>query len=67
MARTDAQKRATNKWRAEKMHRVALDFTLSDYDRVKAAADAAGLPVGTYCRRAIDKAIRGGLDPATEK
>jgi len=65
MARTDAQKRATNKWRAEKMHRVALDFTLSDYDRVKTAADAAGVPVGTFCRSAIWAAVGdgAGMDP----
>lgn len=67
MAITEAQKKASYKWRSEKVHRVALDFTLADYDRVKAAADAAGLPVGTYCRRAIDQTIRGGLDPAQKK
>lgn len=57
MSRTEAQKKAAHKWRAEKMHRVALDYTLSDYARVKQAADAAGLPVGTFCRGAIEKAI----------
>lgn len=53
MPRTEAQRRAANKWRAEKVHRVALDFTLADYDKVRAAADAEGLPVGTFCRRAV--------------
>lgn len=55
--RTEAQKRASNKWRAEKMHRVAIDYTLADYEVVKMAADAAGLPVGTFCREAIKEKI----------
>ena len=55
--RTEAQKRASNKWRAEKMHRVAIDYTLSDYEIVKAAAEVAGVPVGTFCREAIREKI----------
>lgn len=65
MAISEAQKKASYKWRAEKVHRVALDFTLSDYDRVKTAADAAGVPVGTFCRSAIWAAVGdgAGMDP----
>lgn len=61
MPKTEAQKRAINKWRAEKMHRIAIDCTLSDYDTISGAARSAGLPVGTFCRRAVMAAARDGL------
>lgn len=55
--RSEAQKRASNKWRATKMHRIAIDYTLADYEEVKQAAERAGLPVGTFCRQAIKEKI----------
>ena len=33
--------------------RVPLNFKLDDYARLKAAADTAGQPVGTYIKQAI--------------
>ena len=50
---TEAQRRANKKWRTEKMHRIAVDCTLADYETIKRAADAAGVPVGTFSRAAI--------------
>ena len=64
---SEAKKRADKKYRAARLHRVALDYTHADYDRVKAAADAAGVPVGTFCRAAIEKAINAGqAEPISE-
>ena len=65
MPRSEAKRRADNKWRAEKMHRIAIDCTLADYDRIAAAAGSAGIPVGTFCRRAIMAAADQG--PAENK
>ena len=61
MPKTEAQKRAINKWRNEKMHCIAIDCTLQDYDTIASAARSAGVPVGTFCRRAIMAAVRDGL------
>ena len=53
MPKSEAQARAEYKWRREKCHRIAIDCTLADYDTIAAAATSEGLPVGTFCRRAI--------------
>lgn len=53
MPRTEAQRRALNNYRKSGVHRIAIDCTLADYDTIAEAARAAGLPVGTFCRRAI--------------
>lgn len=66
MIKTEAQKRAEKKWRAEKMHRIAIDCTLSDYDRISAAAAASGQKIGTFCRAAIMQAVQGSEPGETE-
>ena len=55
--KSEAQKRAINKWRATKMHRVAIDYTIADYEEVKEAAERAGLPIVTFCREAVKEKI----------
>lgn len=60
--RTEARKKTEAKYRQSKLHRVAIDYKHADFKRVASAADGAGLPVGTYIRRAVDYAITQGLD-----
>ena len=46
-------------YRRAKYRRVALDYERAYYDEVlKPAADRAGLPVGSWIKSIIDKALR---------
>ena len=51
---------ANYEYRKKNFRRVTVDFPFSDYERIKAAADADGLPVNTW----IKNAIRAALGPA---
>lgn len=48
MAYSEAQKRATLKYRAENIARITLDLKPDERDAIKAAAAAAGKSVKTY-------------------
>jgi hypothetical protein len=50
---------ANYEYRKKNFRRVTVDFPFSDYERIKAAADADGLPVNTW----IKNAIRAALGP----
>ena len=49
--------KAARKYKAAHIRRIVLDVQLSEYDRIKAAADAAGLPVNTWIKQAIRAAL----------
>ena len=53
MASTDAQKRASANYMKKHLKRIPLDVKHADYDRIKAAADAAGESVRGYILKAI--------------
>lgn len=55
MAYTEASYRANQKYRAAKIKRIPLDVQIEDYERIKAAADRAGLKVNTYIKEAIEQ------------
>ena len=57
---TDAQRRAVYKYKAENIKRVPLEMQKSDYDALKAAADAVGKPVNRYIKDAIAEAMARG-------
>lgn len=57
---TDARKRANIKYARKNLKRIPLDVQLSEYDRIKAAADAAGEPVNTYIKNAINARLESG-------
>lgn len=65
MAYTEAQKRATEKYKQAKYKRIPLDVTKDYYETIKAAADAAKCSVNGYIKTAIqerlerDKAVQG--------
>ncbi len=50
---TDAQYKATNKYKAAKYKRIPLDVSIEFYQATKAAADAAGESLNGYIKRAI--------------
>ena len=53
MTVSDAQKRASLKYAKEKLHRIPLSVKHADYDRIKAAAEAADESVSGYIKKAI--------------
>lgn len=53
MAYTEQGYQASKKYKAGKIKRVPLDMQIVDYERVKAAADAAGQAVNRYIKQAI--------------
>ena len=55
---TEASYRATQKYRAAKIKRIPLDVQTEDYERIKAAADRAGMKVNTYIKEAIEERMK---------
>ena len=56
--KTPAETRAQYKYLREKTHRVAIDYPNAEYNKIKAYADRAGIPVNTFIREAIRYYIR---------
>lgn len=48
------------KYAKKNLKRIPLDVQLAEYDRIKAAADAAGEPVNTYIKNAINARLESG-------
>lgn len=57
MATSEAHKRASIKYAKNKLKRIPLDVQLEEYDRIKAAASAAGESVNGYIKKAVDTRI----------
>lgn len=53
MAYTEAGKKAADKYRAAHIKRVPLDMQITEYEQLKAAADARGERVNEYIKNAI--------------
>lgn len=49
----ESQKKAAAKYKKNNIKRVPLDMQIEFYDRIKAVADALGVPVNTYIKNAI--------------
>ena len=58
MPRTAADNQAQYRYNKKALKRIPLDVQRADYDRIKAAADAAGVPVNTW----IKSILFGALD-----
>ena len=51
-------------YRKKNLRRVTVDFPFPDYDRIKAAADGAGLPVNTWIKSVLFAALDASGAPA---
>lgn len=58
MATTEAQRRATMKYKAKAYRRIPLDVRKEDYEVIARAAEAAGESVNGYIKKAIEERIR---------
>ena len=59
MPQSDAQKKASVKYKQKSIKRIPLDMQIDEYERLKEHVDKLGIPVNTYIkeliRRDIDK------------
>lgn len=53
MTTSAAQKRASAKYRKNNYHRVPLDLQHDDYEKLKAAAGAAGESINGFIKKAV--------------
>lgn len=60
MPYSEAQKKATEKYRQANYKRIPLDVPKEKYDQIKTAADAAGESVNGYIKKAVDARIESG-------
>ena len=57
MATTEAQKKATAKYKANKLKRIPLDVQKSKYEVIKSHAEARGESVNGFIKRAIEETM----------
>lgn len=57
MATTEAQKKATAKYKTNNLKRIPLDVQKSKYDTIKTHAQTRGESVNGFIKRAIDETI----------
>ena len=53
MSSKESNNQAHYKYAKKSLKRIPLDVQISFYDRIKAVADALGVPVNTYIKNAI--------------
>lgn len=53
MAYNESSYKAANTYKKQNIKRVPLDMQISDYEQLKAAADACGEKVNEYIKKAI--------------
>ena len=58
MAISDAQKRATAKYKEKNLKRIPLDVQKEKYEQIKAASEKAGESVNGYIKHAIDERMK---------
>lgn len=62
MAYNESSYKAANAYKKQNIKRVPLDMQISDYEQLKAAADARGEKVNEYIKNAIrERMDRSGL------
>lgn len=63
MAYTEAQKKATEKYKRENYKRIPLDVPKAEYDRIKAHAEGRKESVNGFIRRAVDETMERDNGP----
>jgi hypothetical protein len=63
MPRTPASNQAQYKYNREHLKRIPLDVRKDHYEQIAAAAAAAGEPVNTYIKKAIDMRMKAERKP----
>ena len=62
MTYSESSYKASVKYRAANIRRVPLDMQISEYEDLRQAAAAAGVPVNTYIKQAIREKMQRDAD-----
>lgn len=62
MSATEAQKRATAKYKREKLKRIPFEVSKEKYDEIKSFTDSKGETVNGFIKRAIDETMQREKD-----
>lgn len=57
---TEAQKRATAKYKEKEYKRIPLDVKISEYENIKKYCDENGEKINGFIRRVVRETIGGG-------
>lgn len=57
---TEAKKKSIIEYAKKNLKRIPLDVQKEDYEKIKAAAEAAGEPVNKYIKTAISRRMEAG-------
>lgn len=60
MATSEAQKKATVKYKEKAYKRIPLDVRIEEYEELKAYCDRSGESINGFIRRIIKEAIKKG-------
>lgn len=60
MTTTKAQIKATTKYKNKNYKRIPLDVRIEEFEKIAAAADAAGESVNGYIKKAINQRMESG-------
>ena len=66
MAYNEAAYKASQKYKAAHIKRIAFDVQITYYDQIKQAADAAGVGVNTYIKQAIEMRMAAGNEESPD-
>lgn len=61
MAPSEAQKKATAKYKVKNLKRIPLDVQKEKYEEIKAASKKAGETINGYIKKAIDERMQRGI------
>lgn len=67
MPANEAKKKYDLQYAKDKLKRIPLDVKKEKYEEIKAAAEAAGEPVNSYIKKAIDERMEREKDSPTAK
>lgn len=65
MSISEAQKKAAQKYDAEKMKTIGLKMPVKERKEIEDAAEVAGLKLATFCRACIKYCIKNKIDLKT--
>lgn len=54
---SEAQRRAKLKYRSDKRKHIQLEYSLEEYEQIKEYCKSLNVPVATWCKSAIEKAM----------
>jgi len=58
MAISDAQKKSNAKYKSARRKQLVLNYSSDDYEAIRMHCQKLGIPMATWCKLLIEKAMR---------